>query len=156
MRKFLSRVTSPLFALLIICFFMPFVAISCDHKKVVEITGIQLVTGTEVKNGGFLWEEAEQVPPQGLAIIPFGLALVGLLTGMLKGEAFNWLRFGSGLGGAISLFFLKLKLTDEVLHYPKLIFVIDYLPCYWIALGLCVAVLVVNAAILIWKPKTNS
>ncbi|MGH2710655.1 MAG: hypothetical protein ACRDH9_05560 [Actinomycetota bacterium] len=42
MKRYLS---SPLFLIALICFFLPFFAVTCGTQKVTEVTGLELVTG---------------------------------------------------------------------------------------------------------------
>ncbi|HEY8463080.1 MAG TPA: hypothetical protein VIM29_03530 [Bacillota bacterium] len=152
MRAILSKTSISLFILIFICFFLPFTSVSCDNKEVIKLTGIQLVTGTEIKTKAFLYQEERQVPPQRLAIMPFGLVVTGLISGLVgKGKVSAGWQTLSSAGAALSLFWLKAKLANEVLKYPKMVFIVNYLPGYWLALALCIAAAVVNGMSLLIK-----
>lgn len=144
MSAFTAKLSGSLMMLIIICFFLPFIAISCDHKQVAQLTGIQLVTGTKVKQATFL-RETRVVPPQPWAIIPFGLAIAGTVLGFGgKGRSGTILQLVGSTVAVTALLLLKNKLYHEMLQYPKLLFCVEYLPCYWITLGLFACVVVVN------------
>jgi hypothetical protein len=146
MRVFTAKLSGSLMTLIIICFCLPFIAISCDHKQVAQLTGIQLVTGTKVKQATLL-QETRVVPPQPWAVIPFGLAIVGMVLGFWgKGRIGTILQSVGSTVAVIALLLLKNKLYQEMLQYPKLLFCVEYLPCYWITLGLFACVAVVNVA----------
>jgi hypothetical protein len=156
MRAFMAKLSGSLMMLIIICFFLPFIAISCDHKQVAQLAGIQLVTGTKMEQKGLLCQEARVVPPQPWAIIPFGLAIAGTALGFWgKGRIGTILQSVGSTVAVIALLLLKNKLYHEMLQYPKLLFCVEYLPCYWITLGLFACVVVVNVAGCIRKSFTG-
>jgi hypothetical protein len=147
MQAFIAKLSGSLLMLIIICFFLPFVSISCNNKEVLKLTGIQLVTGTKVKQEGLLWRETRVVPSQPGAALPFGLAVAGAILGFWgKRRIWTILQVVGGTIAVISLLLLKTELYHEMLQYPKLIFCVEYLPCYWITLGLFACVTMVNAA----------
>lgn len=151
-----SKISGSLYILIIILFFLPFVSVSCDNKKVVQLTGVQMVTGTEVAVKGLLWQEKQRIPPQPLAIIPFGLAIAGLILGYTKSSKLkNGLQMLLSTGACVSLFLLKNKITENVLRYPKIMFVINYLPYYWITLTLFILAAVLSGAGLFLKDKNE-
>ncbi|HYH02360.1 MAG TPA: hypothetical protein VEC37_04620 [Bacillota bacterium] len=154
MRNILKKISSSVYILIIILFFLPFVSVSCDNKEVTRLTGIQMVTGTAVTAGGLLWQEKQRIPPQPLAIASFSLAIVSLTLGFVRGgKLIAGLQTLLSSGAALSLYLLKTKLSEDVLRYPKMVFVINYLPCYWIALGLFILVAVMNGAGFFMKRK---
>jgi hypothetical protein len=154
MRFLSSKLSIPLFLLIIICFFLPFVAISCDNKEVLRLSGVQLMTGTEVKQEGLLWRERRVIPAQPWAVLPFGLAVAGVVLGLGKRRLLTALRAVCGVGAATFLLLLQTKLSDNLEEYPKLVFSLKYLPGCWGAVGLSVLAGLVNLIGLIaWKRR---
>jgi hypothetical protein len=146
MRVTINKISGSLFILTIICFFMPFISISCNNKEVVKLTGFQLVTGSELKQTELLGQESRRLPAQAWAFIPFGLAGAGVALGFWKGRLASGLRSVCGAISVVSLLVLRAKLHDNLLQYPKLVFYVEFLPCFWITLSLFSVAVVVNAA----------
>jgi hypothetical protein len=144
MRFLFSKLSNSLFLLIIICFFLPFAAISCDNKEVLRLSGVQLMTGTEVKQEGLLWQERRAVPAQPWVIFPFGLAIAGVVLGLGKRRLLVALRAICGAGAATFLLLLQTKLFDNLEEYPKLVFSLKYLSGYWGAVGLSALAGLVN------------
>ena len=70
-----------LFAAVIIFFFFNFFIVSCGGQKVVSITGMELVKGTEIKAPDMFSDKetkGEEIPSNTWAIIAFGAAIIGL------------------------------------------------------------------------------
>jgi hypothetical protein len=146
MRVTINKISGSLFILIMICFFFPFISISCNNKEVVVITGIQLVTGGELKQTGLLSQESRRLPSQPGAVLSFFLAIAGVTAGFWKGRWGAGFRSACGLIAVITLLMLKVKFHDSLEQYPKLVFYMEYLPCYWVTLSLFVISAVVNAA----------
>lgn len=64
------------YAIAIACFILPFIQISCDGKKMMSFTGVQMVTGSEMANP--MSEKTERIPSEPRAII----ALIALVAGV--------------------------------------------------------------------------
>lgn len=102
-----KRLISPaLFALILICFSLPFFTISCSGQELATITGFQLVTGTEV--------EGERIPPNPLAIIAFVAGAGGLIIGFLSSRKANIVSAVMGAIGFICILLLRLLITQKV------------------------------------------
>jgi hypothetical protein len=127
-------VSSSLYLLILICFFLPFVSISCQKQEVVTVTGIDLATGKDLPDENILWSGERRVPPQPWAVAALGLALTGAAVGLLRRTAGAFWGILSGLSGMIFLFLLKNKMDGELVKYSKLLFTVEYEPWYWTAL----------------------
>jgi len=99
------------FLALIICFFFPFFAISCEGKEIKTFSGMQLVTGTTVDNT--IDGTKEKVKPQGYAVVALLAAAFGLLVSFLKTKLKEILNLIAGGVGFISLLLLKSDLASQ-------------------------------------------
>jgi hypothetical protein len=159
MRAMILKLSGSVFILIIICFFLPFLSISCNNQQVAQLSGVQLATGTEVAQPALLLRESRKVPPQFWAVIPFGLAVAGVgLSFWQKGKIGMILQTIGGSVAVASLLLLKTKIYHDALQYPKFIFYLEFLPCYWITVWLFTAVAVLNLTglVLVKKRKERS
>lgn len=131
------------FAIGIICFVLPFFQVSCDGKKLMQFTGVQLVTGTEMKNP--MSEEVEKTEAMPGAVIAVAALIIG------AGFCFSGSR-GSSIAAAVmgglataSLLFLKTRLDAEITKEASgMPIMVDYLVGFWIACLASIAGLVLS------------
>ncbi len=72
--KLKAKTISPaVFGIIIICFFFPFMDISCIGQKVISFSGMQMVTGTTIEKPTMFGEktENEKINPEPLAVATF-------------------------------------------------------------------------------------
>ena len=127
-------ISSSLYLLILICFFLPFVSVSCQKQEVVTVTGLDLATGKSLPRENIFWSGERAVPPQPLAVAALILTLAGAAAGLLKGKTGAFGGILLGLSGMITLFLLKNKMDSELVRYSKLFFAVKYEPWYWTAL----------------------
>lgn len=141
-----SKKLSPaLFGLTLICFCMPFVTISCQEQKIMEFNGVQLATGTTIKqptfNGPAKEEKIAGNPLAGLAIVA---GVVGLGTSFIKAKKAAVAPAGSGAAGSILLLMLKSTLDNEIVKQGQGLLLVNYGFGFWLAFLLFVASTIVN------------
>jgi hypothetical protein len=122
------------FGLALLCFFLPFVQFSCTMQRNIgfPVTGIQLVTGTEIQNPQFDGPfggpggKSEKVPASGMAILAFlctlgalGVCFVSLRQGTLLAAVLGGLGF-------VFLLLLKAHLDQEAVKQGQGMMVVDY------------------------------
>jgi hypothetical protein len=95
----------------LLCFFLPFVSLSCQGQRIHTLTGIQLVTGTEIERTGPFGEKtAQRVRPE----FP---AIVGLIAGIwglgLARRLRSRLKTIPGIVGLVGLLWLKAKIEAD-------------------------------------------
>ncbi|MDD5676863.1 MAG: hypothetical protein PHW60_02595 [Kiritimatiellae bacterium] len=100
------------FALGIMCFVLPFVQISCDGKKAMQFTGVQLVTGSEMKEpmGG----ETKKIPPEPFAIVTLLALAVGIGFCASPKRAMSVSAAIAGGIAVISMFVMKTRMDAEI------------------------------------------
>jgi len=99
----------------VLCFFLPFVTVSCHGRDIFTATGRQLATGSTISRpGGFGGQAKQQISPNPFAAIAALSAISGLILSffgkrMIRGVAI------SGAIGTASLAAMKVQL-DYQLH----------------------------------------
>jgi hypothetical protein len=123
----------------LLCFFLPFVTVSCQGMNVFTVTGRQLATGTTiVQPGGSGNSTKQRVSPDPFAAIAALSAVSGLVLSlvgrrMLRGVA------TSGAAGAASLTAMKVHLDYELQKQGMGMAQNNYQVGYFLALLLMVA-----------------
>ncbi len=113
--KTTKKISASFFAVILICFFLPFVSISCQNLSVLKLSGIDLVTGTTM-NTPNLGSQAQQekLPPDARAILAFTAAAVGLGTSFSQKRRSTLFSAISGVIGFCSLLWLKSSIDAEL------------------------------------------
>lgn len=126
-----------LFAMVIVFFFFNFFTISCGEQKVGSVSGINLVTGTELKKHDmFSGKETkgEEIPSSIWAIIAFSAAIVGLGVFLIKEKREALIGTGAGAIGFGSLIILQFAIKSAIEEKGEGAIHVDYEFAYWGAL----------------------
>ncbi len=133
----INKLSPTLLIFVLICFCMPFFSFSCEGRKAITLTGIQLATGTSI--------ESPQVfgPPQRQKIDNEPLAAVSLLSAIVAlGLCFLKARESQVISGAcaglsaILLLALKSKVEGDALRQAGGVIQMDTGIGYYLALAL--------------------
>ena len=145
MKRSVAGIRIAPFLIGIICFILPFLSISCDGNKLMSFTGVQLVTGAELKDS--LSGESRRIPSDPMAVI----ALLALVAGLCLAVS-NTRRtaIGSALAAAaatLSMLFLKFRMDAQIMkHASGMPIAADYQLGFWLVclasvLGLIMSVM---------------
>ncbi len=142
----IREITVSKFALIILLFMMPFLAVSCDGKPVMKISGIELVSGKSVEtrepfSGRVKVEEINSEP---YAIAALVLSALGLTLLLIKGRISTMSSTICGVAGFLSLLLLKFKIEADILKEGQGVFSADFQAAFWLALLLFAAIAAVN------------
>jgi zinc-ribbon domain len=131
-----ARKLSPAaFVLALICFFLPFVTFSCQGQKVASFSGVQLATGTTVKQPQiFGAPKSEKFDPEPLAVFALLSVLAGLGLSFLKGKKGAVGSAALAVLGMILLAALKSKLDGEALRQGGGVIQVGYETGYYLTL----------------------
>jgi len=148
-------VSSLVFAASVLCFFFPFVSVSCNGLKLLTLTGAQLVTGTSVNQpemfGQSKTREVNSNPWAILAAVcaigGVALSFAGLRTAIVAAV--------SGGVGAVSLLVMKTGLDNDVLRNGNGLLQIDYEAGFFLALILLFAGAGLNVYFFLQRGKTS-
>ena len=128
------RVSPAIFAIAIVCFFLPFVEISCSGQRIAAITGFQLVTGPDV--AGEVPKTADQKKPESgsepLAILALSCAVIGLALGFPKGKNIPIASALCAAAGLVMLFLLRSKLSKNIPAVGEMILEIKWVVGFWL------------------------
>lgn len=163
----------PIFGVIILSFFLPFLAVSCQGQggaaDLVTLTGLDLVLGGEPEVNEALTAEqfggevapTDETDPEPFAIAAFGLAIVGLAIGWLRPRLARVAAGVAALLGIVALIVLRFRLESQVSEQAggeipgeiPLSFSISYKPGYWIALLLFAAAAVVEGVSIVLEAR---
>jgi hypothetical protein len=101
------------YAIAILCFILPFIQISCDGKKMMSFTGVQLVTGSEMKSP--MTDDTEKIPPAPTAIIALAALVAGVVFALKLDRGSSILSSVAGGVAFISMIILKTNMDAEIM-----------------------------------------
>ena len=104
-----------LFGIIILCFLLPFVNVSCSGQKVMSITGVQMLTGTTFQEPSLFGEKTKSynAKPEPLAAIILFIAAFGFLLLLVPSFYFKIWNFILSVAGAALLLILKTKIDGD-------------------------------------------
>lgn len=143
-----TRQRSPFMFLVIgLCFFLPFVSISCSGQDIATLSGVQLVTGAEIEvnqelnaqleetfgtEGQEVPTETEETDPSIWAIVTLAAAVVGVIVGfVMKGRTRTIASLAAAVVGLVGLIALRVDLQGDVSEAEGLV-TIKYRIGYWL------------------------
>ena len=159
-RKKSPKKFSPVvYGIIIFCFLLPFVKVSCQNQKIAEVSGIQLITGFKIEQPSMFEEKFEEkkeerVNPQPLIIIPFICALIGFCFSFVRKRKISIIPGIGNIIGMISLFIFKSKMDTEALKGGGLIQV-NYGIGYWLVLLFFIFMIIIEGIFIFQKGKVH-
>lgn len=141
------------YSLAILFFFFSFCDFKCNNQRIATIKGIELVTGTEIKqdviaedlsilkNSSVDIDTTQRVEPSIWAIIAFIAAIVGVTFLFLKGKPQAYATIGVGMIGAVSLLLLQHQIQDKINQKSEFVIIsTDFQFGYWAALAVFILI----------------
>jgi hypothetical protein len=152
-----KKISPALFGLTLICFFMPFVTISCQEQPISSFTGVELARGTSVKSPSFGGNSSkqEQIPPNLFATMALLSGVVGFGTSFLKAKKSAIAPAGAGTAGFILLLMLKSQIDGEIAKQGQGILLASYGLGFWLAFLLFISAALVNIYTLVQQKDDN-
>lgn len=139
------------FGLILICFLLPFVTVSCAGQDIITLSGMQLTLGETVEipsvAGGP--PNKQQLPGQPLAGFAFASAGVGLGVSFIRSKRSLIAQTTAGVAGAFLLLLLKTKIDHDVFQGGQSITSAKYGLGFWLAFLLFVATVGLNGSLLV-------
>ncbi|QLE54521.1 hypothetical protein [Nostoc sp. TCL26-01] len=116
---------------------MPFTKLSCQQQEIITLNGVQLATGTSVKQPslGGRGTKGQKIPGEPLAVMAIVASLVGLGTSFIKAKRSAIAPDGSRGISLILLLTLKSKIDDGIVKKGQGLILVTY------ELGFCLEVL---------------
>jgi hypothetical protein len=143
------------FVIIIFCFFLPFVNITCGGQTVVSLTGIKLVTGTEIKPQGIFdqknmpdnpaeqqkdkFKMDENIDSQPMALLALIMAAAGLALSFIRKKITTLIGMIASILGAAFMLLLKANLDGDLPSEAQMVVDIEFLFWYWLALIMFIA-----------------
>lgn len=141
MNRVIKRISAGAFALALLCFFLPFVHVSCHGEKLASFTGLQLVTGTTIEQKD-IWSgetKKEEIGAEPLAIFVVVAGVAGILLAMVKGKTGSLAGIVAGSVGFILLLVLKAKIDNQILKEGEGLLRPEYGAGFWLSCLLLLA-----------------
>ncbi len=103
------------FGAVLICFFLPWVNVSCQGQKIATFSGIQLVSGTTIEEPTmFGAKQKRKVQGEVFAMLAFLAAIVGFGVSFLKVKRVTTYVAAAGVAGTTLLLMLTSKLNNDI------------------------------------------
>lgn len=111
-RKSLASIL--LFVGSLLCFFLPFVTVSCGGQKIFTLSGQQMATGTDLTGPQFSGpHKGQRIDPHPFASVAALCALAGVALS-LAGTRLAAVTAASGAAGAVSLGVMASRMETEI------------------------------------------
>ena len=146
MKSGAKKISPAVFGIIIICFFLPFMDVSCIGQKVMSFSGIQMVTGTTIQQPSMFGEKtkSQKVDPEPLAIATFACVIAGLLLSFIKNRKSAILPASCAGIGIATLLMLKSKIDSDVLKEGGGMIQVGYVFGFWSILLLLIIAVLLN------------
>ena len=121
----IKKFSPALFGFALFCFLLPFVTMSCPAGSV-TLTGVQLVTGTEI--------QGQETGFSLMAVLAFAAAAIALGVSFVKTRQGS---FAAGLMGAMAIVFLlllQLRIRNDVIQQTGSLAALQFNAGYWLSL----------------------
>ena len=131
MKENIGFILSAKFGLIILLFIMPFMTVSCSGMINIPLSGFDLATGTtlELEAG-----KKHNMDPEPFATGALGVAVLGVIVGLVKNRSARLVNAIAGGAGAVCLFLLKNKMDADVITQGKGMMSLHYETGFWLAL----------------------
>lgn len=154
----IRKIISPtLLGLVIVCFFLPWVNVSCQNYKIASLSGIDFVVGKKF-DMPFSSKDASNMPqdiplkfpiedkinPQLFVILSLLAIIGGIALSFVGGKTG---ALSTGIISAVSfvlLLFQKFKLENEIVQKSQRLIQVEYLFGFYITLIILISVAVLN------------
>lgn len=132
-----KKISASMFALIFMCFFLPFITVSCDNTPVVQMSGIEVAVGKTVSNeiprnfqafGG--QQQSQKIPGDGKAVLAIVAAAVGLGTSLIQNRKISLVSGGAAVFGLLLLLSLKSGIDKQLIERSTA-FRIDFGMGFW-------------------------
>lgn len=112
-----KKISASMFVIILVCFFLPFVTVSCQNNQVAKLSGIQLIIGSTVETPEFTGgEKIETVRPNTQALVALAATGIGLGSSFLRFHRSVLVTAGSGVLGTVMLLSLKSGIDKALLE----------------------------------------
>jgi hypothetical protein len=129
-----SKVSPAIFFVTILCFFFPFMTVSCGGHNIASATGVQLATGTTLEVPQAFGPSREQkVAQEPLAAVAALCAVIGFGASFADARA-AIIPAISGVFGALSLLIMKSRIDGGIVKHGQGMLQANYEIAFFLAL----------------------
>ena len=129
------RLSPAAFGAALLCFFLPFLTVTCQGQEVATLTGVQLVTGTDIQQQTPLGPSQKQhVDNEPLALVAVLCAVAGAGIGFLRDRRAGIASAVAGIAGAVSLWMMKSKFEERILSQGNRALAVEFGNGFYLAL----------------------
>jgi hypothetical protein len=145
----LKKFSPASFIIIIFCFFMPFVSITCSGQKVMSLTGIKLITGAEYKPQNMFdkkdtpegemefktdFDKEQNIDAQPMALFALLMAVIALILSFIQQKVPALICMIASIMGAAFMLLLKANLDSDIPSDAQMVIDVEYQFWYWFAL----------------------
>lgn len=132
-----SKLSPAAYALALVCFLLPFVELSCQGQRLASFTGVQVATGTSVKEPQMFGKPKERkIPPDLMVLGALGLSVLGLVLALKGGPSAAKPTGLVGIIATVLLLFFKSRTDNSVLSEGGGMIQVQYGLGFWGATAL--------------------
>ena len=136
MKDVVKKLSPAAFVLALVCFFLPFATFSCQGHTVATLSGIQLATGTKIRQPQVFGPPKEhKVDAEPLATLALLTLLAGVVLSFLRERKWSVVSAVLAALGVILLAALKSKLDGDALRQGGEIIQVSYGTGYYLCLA---------------------
>ncbi|OGU74716.1 MAG: hypothetical protein A2V93_05030 [Ignavibacteria bacterium RBG_16_34_14] len=166
----IKKFSPAIFAIIIFCFFLPFVNLTCSGQTVMTMTGIQLITGAEYKPQGMLDQQGmfenqsgqqsgqpttdQSIDSQPMALFALVAAVLALALSFVRKKLIAIICMIASVFGAVCLLLLKGSLDSDASMQGQGVVQIEYQFGFWFSFLLFVIGAVLQWVIFKEKPQS--
>lgn len=145
--ELLKKFSPAVFGIALICFFLPWVNLSCQGQHIASLTGLQLVTGMTIHQaeGMFSKGKEEKLDSEPLAVVVLISTILGFALSFLKSRKSSLITSIVGFVGFILLLLLKSKIDNAAISEGQGIIQIGYAIGFWLLLLLFIGAIALNS-----------
>lgn len=143
----LKRFSPGLFGLALICFVLPWVNVSCHGQRIITLTGLQLMTGTAVRNP-FGGGSSQMIPGYWVVILLFAVLVLCLAISFTRSKEGTVATLVTSIAAAALTIGARVGIDDRILKEGSGMLQTDFGGGYYLALLFIIGGIGLNALIL--------
>jgi lipopolysaccharide export LptBFGC system permease protein LptF len=142
MQESLKKFSPAVFGIILICFLLPWVNLTCQGQNAATFSGLELVTGTTVQ------QQNQTVKSEPLAVAVLVLTILGLALSFLKDKKSSIIPGIIGVAAFILLLLLKSKIDASNQSIQ-----VQYAIGFWLVLVLLIGAIALNGYLYFYSKK---
>jgi hypothetical protein len=157
MDRSISKLSPAAFAIVLICFLLPWVGFSCESDQTSTVTGLQLIGGTSIEIQRSAQQKSQfSLDRQVWSIVTLGLCVIGLGFGLLATRQGLLIKFALSIAVLVSHLLTALDLSAQTIVQSALGIQVRFLYGFWIALVVLIAATFLNGYSLFAHRRASS